>query len=61
MVAQREHNKLGLWSFQRNANARLFSDARGVLLVGETDSAHNEEREPTALYRWQRIIRIARS
>jgi GNAT superfamily N-acetyltransferase len=45
---------LQLWTFQRNARARRFYEARGFVLVEETDGARNEEKEPDALYRWTR-------
>lgn len=53
-VAQRDFNSLQLWTFQRNAPARRFYEARGFVLVQETDGARNEEKEPDALYRWTR-------
>jgi GNAT superfamily N-acetyltransferase len=53
-VAQRDFNSLQLWTFQRNAPARRFYEARGFVLVQETDGAGNEEKEPDALYRWTR-------
>jgi GNAT superfamily N-acetyltransferase len=51
-VAQRAFASLQLWTFQRNAQARGFYQARGFVLIEETDGARNEEREPDALYRW---------
>ena len=45
---------LHLWTFQRNAQARRFYEARGFALVKETDGAANEEKEPDALYLWKR-------
>ena len=45
---------LQLWTFQRNARARRFYEARGFVLVEETDGARNQEREPDALYCWKR-------
>jgi len=53
-VAQREFDQLLLWTFQRNALARCFYEARGFVLVQETPGMRNEEREPDALYRWTR-------
>ncbi len=41
-----------LWTFQRNARARAFYEARGFRLERLTDGADNEEREPDALYFW---------
>jgi len=53
-VAQRELDQISLWTFQRNAMARRFYEARGFVLLRETDGAQNEEKEPDALYRWKR-------
>jgi GNAT superfamily N-acetyltransferase len=53
-TAKAEEPELLLWAFQRNARARAFYERRGFRLVRETDGADNEEREPDALYRWQR-------
>jgi GNAT superfamily N-acetyltransferase len=53
-VAQRTFDRLQLWTFQRNAPARGFYQARGFVLVEETDGSRNEEKEPDALYRWTR-------
>ncbi len=41
-----------LWTFQQNARARRFYEARGFELVRLTDGADNEEKTPDALYRW---------
>ena len=53
-VAQDAFDHLQLWTFQRNANARRFYEARGFALVRETDGSRNEEKEPDALYCWTR-------
>jgi GNAT superfamily N-acetyltransferase len=53
-VARSKFARLQLWTFQRNAQARRFYEARGFVLVEETDGAHNEEREPDARYLWSR-------
>jgi GNAT superfamily N-acetyltransferase len=53
-VAQRELDQIWLWTFQRNAMARRFYEARGFVLLRDTDGAQNEEKEPDALYRWRR-------
>jgi GNAT superfamily N-acetyltransferase len=53
-VAQDAMGQIQLWTFQRNARARRFYEARGFALVRETDGARNEEREPDALYLWTR-------
>jgi putative acetyltransferase len=52
--AQDSFTPLNLWTFQRNRAARGFYQARGFVLIRETDGADNEEREPDALYRWTR-------
>jgi putative acetyltransferase len=53
-IAQAEQARLQLWTFQRNAPARHFYEARGFVLQRETDGAGNEEKEPDALYLWTR-------
>ena len=50
---ERRPDGLRLWVFQQNANARRFYEARGFVLVRETDGRDNEERTPDALYAWQ--------
>jgi GNAT superfamily N-acetyltransferase len=55
-IAQRSLDRLQLWTFQRNAPARRFYEARGFALVRETDGAGNEENEPDALYLWTRPV-----
>jgi GNAT superfamily N-acetyltransferase len=52
--AQSAFAQLCLWTFQRNREARRFYEARGFRLIEETDGARNEEREPDALYLWER-------
>jgi GNAT superfamily N-acetyltransferase len=42
-----------LWTFQKNARARRFYEARGFRLVELTDGSGNEEKEPDALYEWR--------
>jgi putative acetyltransferase len=42
-----------LWTFQQNARARRFYEARGFKLVRLTDGADNEEKQPDALYEWR--------
>ena len=54
-VAQNAFDRLQLWTFQRNAPARRFYEARGFALIQLTDGARNEEREPDALYLWTRV------
>ena len=53
-VAQNAFDRLQLWTFQRNAPARRFYEARGFALIQETDGAGNDEKEPDALYLWTR-------
>lgn len=53
-IARRARDRLQLWTFQRNMQARRFYEARGFALVRETDGAENEEKEPDALYLWTR-------
>jgi hypothetical protein len=53
-VAQQSHDRLSLWTFQRNTPARRFYAARGLRLIRETDGAGNDEKEPDALYLWTR-------
>ena len=53
-IAKRTSDRLQLWTFQRNAQARRFYEARGFALVEQTDGAGNEEKEPDARYLWSR-------
>jgi ribosomal protein S18 acetylase RimI-like enzyme len=53
-IAQQASDRLQLWTFQRNTNARRFYERRGFALVRKTDGSRNEEKEPDALYRWTR-------
>jgi GNAT superfamily N-acetyltransferase len=53
-VAKGAFDRLQLWTFQRNAAARRFYEARGFVLVEETDGAGNEAKEPDARYLWTR-------
>ena len=43
-----------LWTFQRNARARAFYEARGFHSVAQTEGK-NEEGEPDVQYKWRRI------
>ncbi|MFZ1888588.1 MAG: GNAT family N-acetyltransferase [Candidatus Binataceae bacterium] len=43
---------LRLWTFQANAPARRFYEARGFKAIEFTDGARNEERTPDVLYEW---------
>lgn len=45
---------LCLWTFQRNAGARAFYEARGFILERLSDGKDNEAKEPDVLYRWLR-------
>jgi ribosomal protein S18 acetylase RimI-like enzyme len=53
-IAKRGSGQLQLWTFQRNAQARRFYEARGFALAEQTDGARNEEKEPDARYLWTR-------
>jgi GNAT superfamily N-acetyltransferase len=53
-VAQDSFDRLQLWTFLRNVRARRFYEARGFVLMRETDGSRNEEKEPDALYLWTR-------
>ena len=53
-VAKGAHERLELWTFQRNTRARRFYEARGFVLAEETDGTRNEEKEPDARYIWTR-------
>ncbi|WP_298279395.1 hypothetical protein [uncultured Bradyrhizobium sp.] len=44
-----------LWTFQRNARARRFYEARGFVAVEQTDGSRNEEQEPDVRYLWTRV------
>jgi GNAT superfamily N-acetyltransferase len=53
-VAKHTSGRLQLWTFQRNAQARRFYEARGFAMVEQTDGTGNEEKEPDARYLWMR-------
>lgn len=53
-IAQQAFDRLQLWTFQCNAPARRFYQARGFVLMEMTDGANNDEREPDARYLWTR-------
>ena len=42
-----------LWTFQQNARARRFYEARGFWAVRFTDGEDNEEKTPDVLYLWE--------
>jgi len=44
--------RLRLYTFEKNAPARRFYEARGFRAIEFTDGARNEEREPDVLYEW---------
>jgi GNAT superfamily N-acetyltransferase len=50
---QRSPSGFRLWTFQRNARARAFYEARGCRSVLFTDGAANEELTPDAMYLWR--------
>ncbi|MBR0775898.1 GNAT family N-acetyltransferase [Bradyrhizobium diazoefficiens] len=56
-VAKQDCAQLELWTFQRNARARRFYEARGFILAEETKGERNEEQEPDARYAWTRSSR----
>jgi GNAT superfamily N-acetyltransferase len=56
-VVKQACDRLELWTFQRNARARRFYEARGFTLVEQTDGARNEENEPDSRYLWTRAGR----
>ncbi|NEU95870.1 GNAT family N-acetyltransferase [Bradyrhizobium uaiense] len=53
-IAKQSTDRLQLWTFQRNARARRFYEARGFVPVEETDGSRNEEKEPDMRYLWTR-------
>lgn len=52
MAKELRPDGLTLWTFQRNARARRFYEARGFVASEFTDGSRNQEREPDALYAW---------
>ena len=52
--AKDANEHLQLWAFRRNENALRFYELQGFRLVTSTDGRDNEEREPDALYAWER-------
>jgi GNAT superfamily N-acetyltransferase len=52
MAKELRPSGLTLWTFQRNAQARRFYEARGFVASEFTDGSRNEEREPDVLYAW---------
>lgn len=56
-VAKGACERLELWTFQRNAPARRFYEARGFTQVEQSDGTRNEEKEPDVRYLWTRAGR----
>ncbi|MBI1777836.1 MAG: GNAT family N-acetyltransferase [Proteobacteria bacterium] len=52
--AMETEGKLRLWVFQKNTRAIAFYEAQGFKLVKTTDGSGNEEKQPDALYAWER-------
>ena len=46
--------RLELWTFQRNSNARVFYETQGFRPVEYTDG-RNEENEPDVKYEWKPV------
>ena len=46
--------RLRLWTFQCNQEARRLYERHGFRIERETDGASNEERQPDVLYLWER-------
>lgn len=57
-VAQADTAHLQLWTFQKNALARTFYEARGFVAVKHTGGSENEEREPDILYSWSKPVTL---
>lgn len=55
-IAGQNADQLQLWTFQRNARARRFYEARGFVPVEETNGSGNEEKQPDVRYLWMRSI-----
>jgi GNAT superfamily N-acetyltransferase len=53
-IAQADASLLQLWTFQKNALARQFYEAKGFVAIKETDGSENEEKEPDVLYLWSK-------
>lgn len=52
--AQTACDRLSLWTFQANDQARAFYDAMGFAQVQCTDGSDNEEKLPDVEFLWQR-------
>ena len=53
-IAQADTAHIQLWTFQKNALARKFYEAKSFVAVKHTDGSENEEREPDVLYSWSK-------
>jgi putative acetyltransferase len=52
-IAQSRFDRLSLWTFQRNENARKFYEKHGFRVVAVSDGSRNEEKEPDVMYSWR--------
>lgn len=52
-IAKFRSERLQLWTFQRNENAKRFYAKNGFKIIRETDGADNEEKEPDVLLEWR--------
>jgi ribosomal protein S18 acetylase RimI-like enzyme len=52
--AMSKRDRLKLFAFQRNVNARAFYEKHGFTAVTFSDGAETEEKEPDVLYEWHR-------
>jgi putative acetyltransferase len=55
-VAQSNTDYLQLWTFQKNVSASKFYEARGFVVIRQTDGSDNEEKEPDILYAWSKSV-----
>ena len=46
-------DQLCLWTFQANLTPRRFHEAQGLLEIGRTDGAANDERRPDVRMEWR--------
>ena len=53
LAKRRSPDGLGLYTFQVNARARRFYEARGFVADAFGDGTGNEERQPDVHYRWR--------
>ncbi|HEY6234126.1 MAG TPA: GNAT family N-acetyltransferase [Candidatus Elarobacter sp.] len=58
--AKDANEQLQLWAFQRNVSALRFYESQDFRVVKTTDGRDNEEREPDALFAWERSCRPGR-